>query len=57
MLQGVVRPFAGKAPVKVVASARQSSFAGNGAFTAAAKQSMRGMRAASRRSAVMTKAK
>lgn len=55
--KGVVRPVAGKAPMKVVASARQSSFSGNGAFTAAVKQSVRGMRAASRRSAVMTKAK
>eukprot|EP00878_Enallax_costatus_P000105 GHUV01000141.1.p1 GENE.GHUV01000141.1~~GHUV01000141.1.p1 ORF type:complete len:429 (+),score=122.25 GHUV01000141.1:93-1289(+) len=55
--KGVVRPFAGKAPVKVVASARHSSFTGNAAFTAAAKQSVRGMRAAARRSAVMTRAK
>eukprot|EP00879_Flechtneria_rotunda_P000048 GHRR01000078.1.p1 GENE.GHRR01000078.1~~GHRR01000078.1.p1 ORF type:complete len:415 (+),score=126.80 GHRR01000078.1:52-1245(+) len=55
--KGVVRPFAGKAPVKVVASARQSSFAGNAAFSNAAKQSVRGMRPAARRSAVVTKAK
>jgi hypothetical protein len=48
----------GKASLQVVASARNSSFSGYGAFTAAAKQqSSRGVRSAMRRSAVLTKAK
>ncbi|KAF6254444.1 sedoheptulose-1,7-biphosphatase [Scenedesmus sp. NREL 46B-D3] len=42
--------------VKAFASATRSSFAGNAAFTAAAKQGVRGMRVA-RRSAVQTQAK
>jgi len=58
ILQAVVRPTVGKASLQVVASARQSSFSGYGAFTAAAKQQTRGMRSsAMRRGAVMTKAK
>ena len=53
-----MRPTVGKASLQVVASARQSSFSGYGAFTAAAKQqSSRGMRSGMRRSAVLTKAK
>jgi hypothetical protein len=42
--------------VKAFASATRSSFAGNAAFTAAAKQGVRGMRVG-RRSAVQTQAK
>lgn len=53
-----MRPSVGKASLNVVASARTSSFAGNAAFTVAAKQQMsRGQRAAVRRGAVLTKAK
>lgn len=56
--QAFVRPTVGKASLQVVASARQSSFSGYGAFTAAAKQqSSRGVRSAMRRGAVQTKAK
>lgn len=42
--------------MKAFASATRSSFAGNAAFTAAAKQGVRGMRVG-RRSAVQTQAK
>jgi sedoheptulose-bisphosphatase len=53
-----VRPSVGKASLNVVASAQRSSFAGNAAFTVAAKQQIsRGQRAAVRRGAVLTKAK
>ena len=53
--QPVARPFVGRSATKVVASMRQSAFSGHAsAFKVAAPK---GMRAASRRSAVVTKAK
>ena len=55
--QSFVRPSAPKA-VRVMASAKSSSFAGAKAFAApVGKSALRGQRSASRRSAVMTKAK